>query len=69
MAVQLLYYSYLIFFFSFFLSFFLFFLSFFSLSPTSFYLTMVGVEGFIALDRTKGHTTVGRTPLDEGSAR
>ena len=41
----------------------MFFLSFFLVQPL-FYLTMV-----IAFDHTKGHTTVGRTPLDEGSAR
>ena len=43
-------------------------LSFF-LSPTSVYLTMVGVEGYFSFDHTQGHTTVRRTPLDEGSAR
>ena len=43
-------------------------LSFF-LSPTSFYLTMVRSRGVIAFDHTQGHTTVCRTPLDEGSAR
>jgi hypothetical protein len=42
---------------------------FFFLSPTSFYLTMVGVEGYFSLDHAQGHTTVGKTPLDEGSAR
>ena len=41
----------------------------FFLSPTSFYLTMVRFRGVIAFDHTQGHTTVGRTPLDEGSAR
>ena len=41
-----------------------FFLSFF-LSPTSFYLTMVRCRGVTASDHTQGHTTVGRTPLDE----
>jgi hypothetical protein len=36
-------------------------------SPT--YLFTVGVEGFyFSLDHTQTHTTVGRTPLDEGSA-
>ena len=30
---------------------------------------MVGVEGYFSLDHTQGHTIVGRTPLDEGSAR
>jgi hypothetical protein len=34
-----------------------------------FYLTMVRCRGVIAFDHTQGHTTVGRTPLDEGSAR
>jgi hypothetical protein len=34
----------------------------------SLYLTMVRCRGVIALDHTQGHTTVGRTPLDEGSA-
>ena len=42
---------------------------FFFLSPTSVYLTMVGVEGYFSLDHIQGHATVGRTPLDEGSAR
>ena len=38
--------------------------SFFFLSPTSFYLTSLGVEGY---SFTWSHTTtVGRTPLDEG---
>ena len=41
----------------------------FFLSPASFYLTMVRCRGVIAVDHTQGHTTVGRTPLDEGSAR
>jgi hypothetical protein len=45
-----------------------FFVSFF-LSPTSFSLTMVRCTGIIAFDHTQGYTTVGRTPLDEGSAR
>jgi hypothetical protein len=45
-----------------------FFLSFF-LSPTSFYLTLVRCRGVIAFDHTQGHTTVGRTPLEDGSAR
>jgi hypothetical protein len=44
-------------------------LSFF-LSPTSVYLTRLGVEGYYySFDHTQGHTTVGRTPLDEWSAR
>ena len=30
---------------------------------------MVGVVGYFLLDHTQRHTTVGRTPLDEGSAR
>ena len=30
---------------------------------------MVRRRGVIAFDHTQGHTTVGRTPLDEGSAR
>jgi hypothetical protein len=30
---------------------------------------MVRCRGVIAFDQTQGHTTVGRTPLDEGSAR
>ena len=30
---------------------------------------MVRCRGVIALDHTQGHTTVGTTPLDEGSAR
>ena len=42
---------------------------FFFLSPTSFYLTMVRWRGVIAFDHIQGHTIVGRTPLDEGSAR
>jgi hypothetical protein len=41
----------------------------FFLSPTSFYLTMVRCRGVIAFDHTQWHATVGRTPLDEGSAR
>jgi hypothetical protein len=45
-----------------------FFLSFF-LSPTSFCLTTVRCRGVITHDHTGGHITVGRTPLDEGSAR
>jgi hypothetical protein len=44
-------------------------LSFFFLSPTSFYLTRLGVEGYYSFDFTQWHNTVGRTPLDEGSAR
>ena len=43
--------------------------SFFFLSLTSFYLTMVRCRGVIAFDHTQWHTTVGRTPLDEGLAR
>jgi hypothetical protein len=38
-------------------------------SPDLFYLLTVGVEVLFALDHTQTHTTVGRTPLDEGSAR
>ena len=30
---------------------------------------MVRCRGFIAFDHTQGHNTVGRTPLDERSAR
>ena len=30
---------------------------------------MEGVEGYFTFDHTQGHTTVGRTPLDERSAR
>ena len=30
---------------------------------------MVRCRGVIAFDHKQGHTTVGRTPLDEGSAR
>jgi hypothetical protein len=41
----------------------------FFLSLTSFYLAMVRCRRVIAFDHTQGHTTVGRTPLDEGSAR
>jgi hypothetical protein len=41
----------------------------FILSPTSVYLTRLGVEGYYSSDHTQRHTTVGRTPLDEGSAR
>jgi hypothetical protein len=38
--------------------------------PSSTYFFTVGVEGFdFSLDCTQTHTTVGRTPLDEGSAR
>ena len=37
--------------------------------PTSFYLTRLGVEGYYSFGHTQWHTTVGRTPLDEGSAR
>jgi hypothetical protein len=46
----------------------LFLLSFF-LSPTSFCLTTIRCRGVITLDHTQGHTTVGRTPLDEESIR
>jgi hypothetical protein len=39
-------------------------------SPYLFYLLTAGVEVFVfSLDHTQTHTTVGRTPLDEGSAR
>jgi hypothetical protein len=41
----------------------------FFLSPTSFCLTMVRSRGVTAFYHTQWHTTVGRTPLDEGSAR
>jgi hypothetical protein len=38
--------------------------------PSSTYLFTAGVEGFcFSLDHTQTHTTVGGTPLDEGSAR
>jgi hypothetical protein len=39
--------------------------------PSSTYLFTVDVEGFfvISFDHTEAHTTGGRTPLDEGSAR
>jgi hypothetical protein len=38
--------------------------------PSSTYQFTAGVEGFIfSLDHTQTHTTVGRTPLEEGSAR
>jgi hypothetical protein len=38
-------------------------------SPSLFYLLTVGVEVFcLSLDHTQTHTTVSRTPLDEGSA-
>jgi hypothetical protein len=38
--------------------------------PSSTYFFTVGVEGFfvISCDHTQAHTTVSRTPLDEGSA-
>ena len=39
------------------------------LSPTSCYLSRLGVVGYYSLDHTQWHTTVGRTPLNEGSAR
>ena len=45
-----------------------FFLSFF-LSPASVYLTSLRVEGYYSFDHTQWHTTVGRAPPDEGSAR
>jgi hypothetical protein len=39
-------------------------------SPYLFYLLTVGVEVVLfSLDHTQTHTTVGRTPRDEGSAR
>jgi hypothetical protein len=42
----------------------------FAVLPSSTYLFTVGVEGFyFSLDHTETHATVGRTPLDEGSAR
>jgi hypothetical protein len=42
----------------------------FAVLPSSTYLFTAGVEGFdFSLDHTQTHTTVGRTPLDEGSAR
>jgi hypothetical protein len=42
----------------------------FAVHPSSIYLLTVGVEGFyFSLDHTQTHPTVGRTPLDEGSAR
>jgi hypothetical protein len=38
--------------------------------PSSTYLFTVGVEGFLfSFDHTQTHTTVGRTSVDEGSAR
>jgi hypothetical protein len=37
--------------------------------PSSTYLFTAGVEGFYFLLITLRHATVGRTPLDEGSAR
>jgi hypothetical protein len=39
----------------------------FVLTPTSLYLTRLGVEGYYSFDHTQRHITVGRTPLDEGS--
>jgi hypothetical protein len=37
--------------------------------PSSTYLFTEGVEGFpLAIDHTQTHTTISRTPLDEGSA-
>jgi hypothetical protein len=45
-------------------------LFYFVVLPSSTYLFTVGVEGFdFSLHHTQTHTTVGRTPLDEGSAR
>jgi hypothetical protein len=42
----------------------------FAVLPSSTYLFTVGVEGFLfSLDHIQTHTTVGKTPLDEGSAR
>jgi hypothetical protein len=38
-------------------------------SPSLFYLFTAGVEVLFPLDHTQTYTTVGRTPLDEGSAR
>jgi hypothetical protein len=39
-------------------------------NPDRFYLRTVGVEVvYFSLDHTQTHTTVGRTPLDEGAAR
>jgi hypothetical protein len=38
-------------------------------SPYLFYLPTIRVEVFFSLDHTQAHTTVGGTPLDEGSAR
>jgi hypothetical protein len=38
--------------------------------PSSTYLFTAGVEGcLISFDHTQAHPTVGRSPLDEGSAR
>jgi hypothetical protein len=37
--------------------------------PSLTYLFTVGVESLFSLDHTQTHTTVGRIPLDEGSAR
>jgi hypothetical protein len=46
------------------------FLFYFVLLPSSTCLFTVGVDGFdFSLDHTQTHTTVGRTPLDEGSVR
>jgi hypothetical protein len=46
------------------------FLSSFLVLPSSTYLFTVGVEGFvISCDHNQAHTTVGRTPVDEESAR
>jgi hypothetical protein len=42
---------------------------FFFFSPAPFCLTVVRCREVIAFDHTQRHTTVGRTPLDEGSAR
>jgi hypothetical protein len=41
----------------------------FFLSPTTLYLTRLGVEGYYSFDHTQWQATGGRTPLDEGSAR
>ena len=41
----------------------------FFLSPTSFYLTRLRVEDYYSFDHTQWQNTVGRTPLNEWSAR
>jgi hypothetical protein len=41
----------------------------FVVPPSPTYLFTVGVEGLFSLDHTQAHTTLGRTPLDEGSGR